>query len=184
MKAIKGLFVAITTLCVASCSTPLKVTNDFDKDTDFTGYKTFAIDTLKASQSVSQLNQNRIIHAVKNEMTKKGFTENASDPDLLINVATVLKDKKSDSSSTDFYGYGGLYRPYAWDGVMGATGYTTYNVQHYKNGSLIVDIADAKTKSLIWEGIGNKELDKPLKDPDTEIPAAVASIMKKFPPGK
>jgi hypothetical protein len=66
---------------------------------------------------------------------------------------------------------------------MGATGYTTYNVQNYKDGSLIIDIVDAKSKNLIWEGIGNEEIDKPLKDPDTAIPAAVASILAKYPPG-
>lgn len=184
MKTIKGLFVAVTTLCVASCSAPLKVTTDYDKATNFTGYKTFVLDTLKVSQSVSQLNQNRITNAVKSEMTKKGFTENTSSPDLIISVATILKDKKSVSSNTDFYGYGGLYRPYAWDGVTTGTGYTTYDVQDYKDGSLIIDIADAKTKSLLWEGIGNRALDKPLKDPDADIAAAVETIMRNFPPGK
>jgi hypothetical protein len=31
---------------------------------------------------------------------------------------------------------------------------------------------------------GNKEIDKPAKDPDTIIPKAIASIMESFPPGK
>jgi hypothetical protein len=83
---------------------------------------------------------------------------------------------------TNFYGYGGAYRPYGWNGGM-ASANTTYNVQEYKDGSLIIDIVDSKTKKLVWEGIGNKEIDKPLKDPDKLISTAVASILAGFPPG-
>jgi hypothetical protein len=94
-----------------------------------------------------------------------------------------LKDKQSVSSNTNYYGYGGYYRPYGWGGGMGATGYTTYNVQEYKDGSVIIEVVDAKTKNLLWEGIGNKEIDKPIKDPDTKIPLAIQKIMESFPPG-
>lgn len=169
---------------LASCSTPLKVTNDYDKSANFQQYKTFSVaqQTDPQKQSLSQLNQNRITNAVTAEMIKKGFQQN-DNPDLLVNLAVVLKDKKSISSNTDYYGYGGFYRPYGWGGGLGATGYTTYNVQDYKDGSLIIDVVDAKTKHLIWEGIGNKELDGPVSDPDTVIPAAVTKIMASFPPG-
>ena len=166
-----------------SCSPLLKVTSDYDKNANFQQYKTFALDTFSASQSLSQLNQNRISNAVKAEMVKKGFTESIT-PDMLVHISAIFEKQKSVSSTTDYYGYGGFYRPYAWGGGMGATGYTTYNVQNYVDGSLIVDIADAKTKNLLWEGIGNKEIDKPAKDPDTAIPAAVSEIMAGFPPGK
>lgn len=175
--------IALTVLIFFSCSPSVKVTSDYDKNASFSQYKTFAVDTFRMNQRISQLNTNRITNAIKAELVKKGFTENISAPDLKVNVAAVLKDEKSVSSNTDYYGYGGVYRPWGWGGGLGATGYTTYNVQNYKDGSLIIDIADAKTNNLIWEGIGNKEIDKPLKDPDTEIPAAVASIMKNFPPG-
>ncbi|HEX5153980.1 MAG TPA: DUF4136 domain-containing protein [Parafilimonas sp.] len=184
MKNIKNaLFVLLSAALATSCGPSLKVTSDYDKSANFQQYKTFAIDTFRMNQRISQLNANRITNAIKAEMVKKGFTENTSGPDLKINVAAVLKDQKSVSSTTDYYGYGGVYRPWAWGGGLGATGYTTYNVQNYKDGSLIIDIADAKTNNLVWEGIGNEEIDKPVKDPDTQIPAAIASIMKNFPPG-
>ena len=117
-------------------------------------------------------------------MTKKGLTENSSAPDVIVHTATVFKDKQSVTASTNYYGYGGYYRPYAWGGTMGVSGYTTYNVQDYKDGSLIIDVVDAKTQKLVWEGVGNKEIDGPIKDPDKKIPMAVAQIMTSFPPGK
>jgi len=175
--------IAVVILSQVSCGSSLKVTSDYDKNANFLQYKTFSIDTLKMAQHISQLNTNRVTNAIKAEMTKKGFTENVLNPDLKINVAAILKDQKSVTASTDYYGYGGVYRPWAWGGGLGSTAYTTYNVQDYKDGSLIIDIADAKANNLIWEGIGNKEINKPLKNPDTQVPELIASIMKSFPPG-
>jgi hypothetical protein len=98
-------------VCICACSPALKVTSDYDKAVNFQPYKTFALDTVKISQLVTQLNQNRIINAVKAEMTKKGFTESA-DPDMLVHVTAILKNEQSMSSTTNMYGYGGGFRPY------------------------------------------------------------------------
>ncbi len=176
---------ACTTLIMAGCSPSLKVSTDYDRNANFQQYKTFALYQDDAKKdAISALNADRINNAVKAEMIKKGFTENTSSPDLLVNVITILKDRQSLSSTTDYYGYGGYYRPYAWGGGgMGVTGNTTYNVENYKDGSLIVDIVTADSKKLVWQGTGNSEIDKPLKDPDKQIPEAVAKIMAGFPPG-
>lgn len=162
-----------------SCSAPLKVNTDYDKAIDFAKYKTFALFKSDSGQTISQLNQQRIADAIRSEMTKKGFQEATSNPDVLVNSVAVFKDRTSVSSTS--YGYGGVYRPYYWGG--GGIGYTNYDVHHYKDGSLIIDVIDANTNKLIWQGIGNKEIDGPIKDPDTKIPKAVAMIMEGFPPG-
>lgn len=161
-----------------ACSPSLKVVTDYDKKADFTNYKTFAIDTLRQSQAISQLNSGRLIDAVRSSLKAKGLTE-STDPELLVHISAILKERTSVSSTS--YGYGAYYRPYMWAG--GGTNYTTYDVNHYNDGSLIIDLADAKTKHLLWEGIGNSEIDGKLKDPDTEIPKAVAEILKNYPPG-
>ena len=169
---------------LASCGPSLKVTDDYDKSVNFDQYKTFALyNSDSIHDAISPLNQQRIINAVKSEMAKKGFQENTGSPDMLVNITAVLENRVAMSSTTDYYGYGGMYRPYYWGGGMGSST-TNYNVQHYKDGSLIIDVIDAKSKKLVWQGTGNKEIDKPLKDPDTKIPKAIAAIMESFPPGK
>lgn len=180
---IPGMILIMVSVIV-SCGPSLKVTTDYDKNANFAQYKTFSIyHSEKMSDAISQLNQTRIINAIRAEMTKKGFQEVSANPDLLVNPVAIFKDRMAVSSTTDYYGYGGAYRPYYWGGGMGVSGTTNYNVQHYKDGSLIVDIVDANTKNLVWQGIGNKEIDGPVKDPDTKIPQAIASIMAGFPPG-
>ena len=60
---------------------------------------------------------------------------------------------------------------------------TTVNVQNYVAGSLIVEVASAATQKLLWEGVGNQDIDAPSNDPEKAINAAVQKIMASFPPG-
>jgi hypothetical protein len=177
------LLLLVGPLMFAFCASPVKVTSDYDKDVDFTKYKTFAIYQLTdKSGAVSQLNQNRLIQAIKNQMVAKGFTESTTNPDVLVNVVTIFKDKQQVTANTNYYGYGGYYRPYAYGGGM-ASGTTTYSTYDYKDGSIMIDVVDAAKKQLVWQGVGNKEIDKPAKDPEPVINDAVAKIMASFPPG-
>lgn len=173
------VFIAMYAGFFWDCSNALQVTTDYDKKVDFSKYKTFALDTVRLSEAMGGLTRQRIVDAVVSSLKSRGFKQ-AAEPDLLVHITSVLKDKTSVSATS--YGYGGYYRPYAWNGVLSS--YTTYSVNHYNEGSLIIDIADADSRNLVWEGVGNREIDGPLKDPDEEIPAAVNQILKSFPPVK
>jgi len=176
-------FLVLVIIGTQSCEPSLKVSQDYDKSVNFGQFKTFSMyQDINIHDAISQLNQERIINAIKGEMKKKGYQENATSPDVLVNAVAVLQDRVDVTSTTNYYGYGGYYRPYYWGGA-GATGTTNYSTRHYKDGSLIIDVVDANTKKLVWQGIGNKEIDKPAKNPDETIPKAIASIMEGFPPG-
>jgi PBP1b-binding outer membrane lipoprotein LpoB len=175
------LFVLALSIFAISCSSPLKISNDFDRSANFSSYHSFSVYSVKTTGSVSQLNADRIVNAIKENLIAKGLKYTESNGDLTINAITILKDKQSVTSSTNYYGYGGLYRPYGYYGGMGNTSVTTYN---YKDGSLTIEMVDTKTTKMVWQGIGNKEIDKQSKDPDSEIKAAVTKILADFPPSK
>jgi len=164
-----------------SCAPALSVSTDYENATDFSKYRTFAFYELKEKSGyISELNKDRIINAVKSEFEKKGLTETRSNPDLYINVVTMLKERKDVSRTTDYYGYGGFYRPYMWGGMpMFST--SQYNVDYYQEGTLFIDLIDASTNKLIWQGIGNGRVDQPVKNPDKKIPEAVAKIVERYP---
>ncbi len=182
MKTLKTiLFVLLFSVLMAACSS-LTVTSDFDRSADISKYKTFAFYKLSdKNDALSDLNKNRIVNAIRNQMIAKGFKEVNSGADVLVNATAMSVNKQSVTSTTNVYGYGGYYRPYRWGGVGYPMGNTSYDVRDYKDGSLIIDVLDAKDQNLLWQGIGNKEIDAPSKDPDAVINSGVMKIMERFP---
>jgi hypothetical protein len=169
-----------------NCSPTVNVTADYDHAANFSEFKTFAVYDLKAQQGqVNQLNVDRVTNAIRAEMLAKGFTESSSNPDLKVNAVSILKNKQSVTADSNFYGYGGMYRPYGyWGGgamMGGAT--TTFNTYDYVDGSLIIDIVSTKTQKLIWQGVGNSQIDSKLDNPDEFIKNAIKKILTGFPPG-
>ena len=184
MKTIYKLCLFSIVLLLTACAN-ITVTSDYDRTANFSGYKTFAFYQLTdKSGSLSDLNKDRILKAIKANLMRKGFTETNNNPDLMVNATTIFEDKKRVIANTDYYNVGGYYRPYAWGpySLGGVNGVTTVNVYDYIDGSLIIDILDTARKQLIWQGTGNKEIDKPSSNPDATINEAVTKIMESFPP--
>jgi hypothetical protein len=171
---------------LCSCSPTVKVTTDYDHAANFSEFKTFAVYDLKAQEGqVSQLNVDRVTKAIRAEMIAKGFSETSSNPDLKVNAVSILKNKQSVTADSNFYGYGGMYRPYGyWGGgamMGGAT--TTFNTYDYVDGSLVIDIVSTKTQKLVWQGIGNSQIDSRPDNPEEFIAASIKKILEGFPPG-
>ena len=112
---------------------------------------------------------------------RKGFTESTV-PDMLVHMAALFHYEESVPTARDYYSYGGVFRPYAWGNGMGVTAYSTYDVHSYIDGSLIINIADAETQRLLWEGIGNKQIYHETVDPVSQIPEASMMVRVFFFP--
>jgi hypothetical protein len=171
---------------IYSCSPTVSVTTDYDHAANFSEFKTYAIYDLKAQEGqVNQLNVDRVTKAIRAEMAAKGFTENNNDPDLKVNAVSILKNKTQVTANSNFYGYGGMYRPYGYwgGGAMMGGGTTTFNSYDYVDGSLVIDIVSTKTQKLVWQGIGNAQIDSKPDNPEEFITNAIKKIMAGFPPG-
>ncbi|MFD2200926.1 DUF4136 domain-containing protein [Shivajiella indica] len=181
MKVTTKIILLLLLNCmVLACSSPLRVITDYNTKTDFSKFKSFSFYQLTdKGPGLSELNQQRIINAIRDEMLKKGFKEDLNNPDLLVNATAIVTEEKQ-LTSTNYYNYGGYYRPYRWGPSY--AGSTVYSVSELREGSLVIDIIDASSKHLIWQSTGNKEIDTGLKKAETEIPAAVEKILADFPP--
>ncbi len=183
MKTLRNIALCAAGLLIAaSCSPTLKVTSDYDRSVNFTVLKTYSLYKTEATPSVSELNRERITNAVKAELNKKGYAEVADSADFLVNINAIAKTKLDVSANTNYYGYGGMYRPYAWGAGAGmASSTTNFNVDTYKEGSLIIDFIHASDSKMIWEAIGDEKIDSDVKNPDQFIADAVAQILATFP---
>ena len=146
MKAIKT-FSILLLLILNSCSS-INVYSDFDKSTDFSQYKTYAFHKKGIDKvQISEFDKKRILNAIDLELEKKGMTKSET-PDLLISFSTKERERIDVNQYNSGWGYGWGYgwNPYLWGGQ-------TY-VSSSTEGTLYIDLIDAKKKELIWEGEG------------------------------
>lgn len=171
MKTIK-LLPVLAFFILASCSS-VRVNSDYDKKVNFENYKTYAF--LKSGVDkveISDLDKKRILRSIDEVMSTKGFTKD-SNPDLLISIFTKEKERVDVYNS---FGFGWGWNP--WWGMN----YT--NVSTTPEGVLFIDLIDAKTKELVWQGEGSGYLTKDTHKKDERIYTFVSKILEQYPPNK
>lgn len=153
------------------------VTVDYDKNIDFSKYKTYA--WKPGTPALNPLNEDRVHKAISDMMAKKGLQMVDGEADCY--VYSHVKSTATQQVSVDSFGYGGYY---GWGGWGGAYGTTTVNVQNLIEGTLMVDIVDGGTKQLAWRGLATKTLYPDTKPEKVEkvINKAVTDMFSRFPP--
>lgn len=185
LRTMAKIYTALATfsfLLLFSCSS-INVYSDYDKNADFSSFKTYAfykkgIDRVE----ISDLDKRRILRAIERELNAKGMVP-SDDPDVLVNIFTKSREKIDVYTNNYFgwypwyYGYGpGFYGPgYGF-------GYT--NVSSSTEGTLFIDLIDARKKELAWQGIGTGILSysKSVEKKEAMINDFVTKIMTAYPP--
>ena len=176
MKAIRLLPVLIL-FVLSSCSS-VSVYSDFDKGVDFSQYKTYAFHRRGIDKvQISEMDKKRILQAIDLELGKKGMTK-SENPDVLINIFTKEREQVDVTQHNIGWGYGwrGGWNPYLW----GGQNYVSTSTE----GTLYIDLIDAKKKELIWEGEGVGYLTQNRSKKEAVINEFVAKILAQYPPKK
>lgn len=190
MKAIRLLPLLGAVLLLASCST-VRVASDYDKETNFNDYKTFAFYKPGIDKAeISDLDKRRVLRAIESEMLAKGFTK-SEDPSVLVSIFTKAKERV-DVYQNNFgfgggfgWGWGGGFWGGPWGGFGGPWGWNGFNntVARTTQGTLYIDLIDASKKQLIWQGQGTAPLVSGDVDKREErINLIVQEIMEVYPP--
>jgi Domain of unknown function (DUF4136) len=149
------------------------VQTDFDHQANFSKYKTYSWQEIKPANSLWDA---RIKNAVDAQLTAKGWTQVDSGGDVAI---VAIKTTKTERTLQTFYnGFGGGW---GWQG-FGGFGDSTTTEQDYKEGTLLIDMYDAKTKQLIWRGSAEDTLSNKATQNEKNLDKGVAKMFKKFPP--
>lgn len=182
--------VILTILALSSCSS-IKVVTDYDKEVDFAQYDTFSFLPwdIQNGKRVNDLDKLIIYKAIANEMRKKGYVK-ADSGDLRINVQVILDEKTGTKAYTNYYSMGGYGYGYGGYGGYGYGGYapfgyghatTTYQDFKYTDGTLIIDIFDAKDKKLIFQGGATGTLDSNSSAKERQATASMMRLFAQFP---
>jgi hypothetical protein len=176
------LSVAALGLVLAACAS-LKVGQDFDRTSNFSGYRAFSWMPREHYGTRNPLVAQRAREAIQAELTRKGFSnvEDAAAADFVVDFTIGAHDR------TDIQSYPAPYAdPWGW-GHAGWWGYPYWgnevNVRNYREGTLSIDVFDAHTHRAVWHGWAKKELSQADIDrSEAPIRAAVAAVLEQFPP--
>jgi len=178
---------AMLILVVGGLAAAQDVRYNFDKDADFSKFKTYKWVEIKGSDQVNDLIQKQIKAALEAELSTKGLTATDSDDaDLYIGYQTAIGTEKQYNSYSTGWGYGpgwggGWYR----GGGMSSTT-TTGSTSTIYVGQLAVDMYQVPKHDLVWRGVASKTIN-PKAKPDKQEKAlkkAVAKLLKNYPPQK
>ncbi|GJM30872.1 MAG: hypothetical protein DHS20C17_35070 [Cyclobacteriaceae bacterium] len=163
-----------------------QVKSDYDKEADFTQYKTYTFKGWEknSDEILNKFDKERILNSFASELAKRGFTKDDSNPDVGITLFLVVDNKTSTTAYTSYnggMGYG--MGRWGWGMGMGGMGSatTSYSEDDYQQGTLVVDFYDSSSKALVWQGVYTGVVkDKPKKR-EKSIPKNVAKLMKQYP---
>lgn len=150
------------------------VSYDFDRTANFTGYKTYA--WVRGTPLNDEINHRRIVNAVDTQLAAKGFTQvdTSANPDVLVAYhATFNRDLQISGFSSGW----GPYR-------FGANRTGSARTEQILVGTLVIDMVDANTRTIVWRGTATKDIDVKASPEKRErnINRAAEKIFKNYPP--
>jgi hypothetical protein len=125
------------------------------------------------------------------ELSDLGFvpTRPGTRPDLLVTYRVSERERIEPVYYGASYGYYGLHQPfaYAFDYPYGypySYAYPgwgpAYSLREYTEGTLVLELLDARTGTVVWRGSATRAEDTPARSPDRAA-EAVTRIFEKFP---
>lgn len=174
-------------LCVlvllAGCALGPRVRTDHDPEADFAQYRSWAFyQPLAMEQSgyTSYLTE-QIRRSIRREMETRGYVYDEASPDLRVNFQGVVRER------TDVYSvprmdvqYFYSYRARAYYAVP--FWYDGAEVREYTEGTLTVDLVDARRNRMVWTGSAiGRVVQRAPQERAAAADRAIAAIFARFP---
>ena len=156
-----------------SCSPIYSVSFDSDKNVDLSQLSTYDWLPVPKAANINNLDQARIKKAVNAELEAKGLRLASMNPDFLIAVDIITKEKLRIIQ----WGYPYYYSYRAYDGSLSVDSY------QYEEGTFILDFVKPASNNLIWQGTARVSIDFANTPEKRErlIKEAMQKILQNFP---
>ena len=182
-RASRWLFVILAVAMLAACASGPQVRTDHDPTADFSQYRTWSYYSpiaMEASGYSTWISE-RIKDNVSKEMEARGYRYVESSPDLQVNFQGVVQDKTDvwtmpRSDVQWFYNY----RRNAY--IAMPVWYDETQVNRYREGTLTVDLVDAKRNRMVWTGAAiGRVIKRTHEEKLAEIDQAISAIYLQYP---
>jgi Domain of unknown function (DUF4136) len=167
---------------ISACATGPAIHREINPAATFSSYKTFGFLSPLATDKFpyESLLTQHLKDATRHSMESKGYVFSNSTPDLLLNFYVNIKDKqdvRTTPGSAAYVGYPGGYYGYR-TGYYRVVDTATIETVNYKQGTLTIDLVDAKQKTLAWTATAEGRISNDaLKNPGPAIDTLVTNMM-------
>lgn len=173
--------------CLSGCATKPRVSTDYDASYNFAALKLFTVKSAKQDTKenilISPFTLSHIHSLVNSELAKRYQSAGESSAsDFYVTYHVVMEEKLEPSAYDQMYGFG--YRGYRYPSSIFYRPHLDGGVRVYNQGSLIIDMVDAKTQQPIWRGISEKRLGRGSSPQQQReiLTSAVLEVLAQFPP--
>jgi hypothetical protein len=170
-------------LVALACAT-VHVSADYDPGTDFAAYRSYAWlphspEATGHPRLDSPMVQDRVRRGIDRSLGEKGYGIGGDEADFFVTYHLAV-DRRLDVRTMDRT----LYGRYGYRMSIPET-----TVDEYDEGSLVIDVVDARSRRVVWRGIGRGRLRgaSGTQDPvqlEQRAYEVVHEVLAEFPPGK
>jgi hypothetical protein len=181
-RALSCLLLGLVIPAVSALSQDVRY--NFDKNTDFSRFKTYKWVELKDAKSPGDLLNKQIKDVFDTQLAAKGLTKVEDDSaNLYIGYQVAVAQEKEFTSYNTDWGYGGGWYRSGWYGAGGSS-MTTGQTSTIYVGQLALDMYDSANKDLVWRGLGSKTIDQKAKPEKQQknLTKTVTKMLKNYPP--
>lgn len=180
-STILAMILLVVSLAACTRNAP-DIQSDFDHSANFASFKTFGYASPLGTDvdGYPPLVTQSLKSATRRELEARGYRYVDSEPDLLVNFSARLADvggvQPVQAQHIPYYGYRRVAVYTAWPSYA-----YLGNADKYTEGTINIDLVDARRKQLVWEGVAvGRVKDKKLTDPKPGIDNVVAEIFEKY----
>jgi hypothetical protein len=156
-------------MCITSAiAVAQQVSVNYNHSQSFTPYHTYAWGADNANQVQNSILAQVAVQGIDSALQGKGWQKVApgQNPDVLVTASGGMKQQTS-------------YSAWGMRGIGGGMGGIT--PEQSVIGTLIVDLYDAKTQSLVWRAIGQNTLNNNGNKNQQMVQKALAKMFKQWP---
>lgn len=185
MKKITSLYCTLFMAFLFVVSSSAQIKSDYDKEYDFSQISTYSFGGWEkdSDKILNDFDKKRIIDAMVHELNIRGLKYVESGGDVAITLFVVVQQKTSTTAYTTYNGGFGYRGRWGWGygGVGMSTSDTTFDTDDYLEGTFVVDMYDASSKDLKWQGVITSVVKEKPEKREKSIPKKIKRLMKKFP---
>jgi hypothetical protein len=176
-----GMLLAI--LVLAGCATGPKISTNSDPSANFAQFRSFAFHDPLAVESDGYATpaSQQMRQAARREMEARGYVYDPASPDLWVNINAYMVERTDLIETTTLQHR--VYYDYRANSYVSVPFWSDRtDVHNYTEGTLNIDLVDARARRLVWEGIavGRTGRLKPAERA-ARIDQAMAEIFAQYP---